>query len=109
MLYDARGMEWTPPDVEFNTHWHGMVLTLSSKSVKALAEGLETAASITEKVGSAAGGKVEAVLKLVELILTVYAKVLMAIDRGNGVYLTCCWWSLPPLMMPPPPFFPTPV
>jgi hypothetical protein len=108
-IYDARGKVWTPPDVEFSTHWHGMVLTLSPKSVKALAEGLETAASIAEKVASAAGGKVGAVLKLVELILTIYAKVLAVMDRGNGVYLTCCWWSLPPLMLPPPPFFPTPV
>lgn len=109
-LYEARGKVWARPDVELSVHWHGMVLRLSTERVKALADGLTTAASITGELSEKAPtGDVAAVLEVVQWVLGLYAKVLTVVDRGNGVYLTCCWWSLPPLMLPPPPFFPTPV
>lgn len=108
-LYDARGAVWMPPDVAFSTHWHGMVLTLSSRAVKDLAMGVQIASLVAKGVGVVVPPPFNGVLKLVEGILNIYSKLLPKLDRGNGVYLTCCWWSLPPLMMPPSPFFPTPV
>lgn len=97
------------PYVEAVPQWWGLVFVLSSQAAKDLATGASAVAGVVAAISAAcsaipAAQALAAAGGVISAIVGLYAVVISAMDRGNGVYITALW----PSILIPPSWIPTP-